>query len=361
LAGLEGRDEKVEARFYDPSGLQIASSATNIFVGPAQKTADFSGVALMPTMTDKAPGTYKVALYSDDKMLAQEGFIVNQDVSARNAAAAAEAAAAAAAKEEQRKRDEEARRLAMLDERRAKPLQLRSIDFLNTTKTGTALSGATSSFEVSKVLFVGWEVKFDNRLYKLEPNQYRVDAAYIGPDGRTLGAVNDFQPVSPSMKTVTFSGRVGNSRGGAFLPGTYTVNFYLNGQYFGAKKFDVVADTGGGYGYPGGGSAIGSTVGGSGMGTSMLGPTVATGTISGLRSGGNPEMELRLRPQPNGFLHGELVIHQSGFGMTPIEGFVRGNHLLFQVPYGTETYYFEGQRDNDQISGTFESTPSGER
>ena len=100
LAGLEGRDEKVEARFYDPSGLQIASSDTNIFVGPAQQTADFSGVALMPTMTDKPPGTYKVALYSDDKMLAQEGFIVNQDLSAKNAAAAAEAAAAAAAKEE---------------------------------------------------------------------------------------------------------------------------------------------------------------------------------------------------------------------------------------------------------------------
>ncbi len=363
LAGLEGRDEKVEARFFDPNGLQIASSDTDVFVGPAQKTADFSGVALMPTMTDKPPGTYKVALYSDDKMLAQEGFIVKQDLSAKNAAAAADAAAAAEAKEEQRKRDEEARKLAMIDERRAKPLQLRSIEFLNTTKTGTALSGATDSFDVGKVLFVGWEVSFENRLYRLEPNQYRVDAAYIGPDGRTLGSVNDFQPVSPSMKTVTFSGRVGNSRGGAFLPGTYTVNFYLNGQYFSAKKFEVVADAGAPYGtYTGGGGAIGSSMGtGSTYSGSMLGPTIATGTISGLRSGGNPEMELRLRPQPNGFLHGELVIHQSGFGMTPIEGFVRGDHLQFQVPYGTETYYFEGARQSDQISGTFESTPSGER
>jgi serine/threonine protein kinase len=364
LAGLEGRDEKVEARFYDPNGLQIASSDTDVFVGPAQTTADFSGVALMPTMTDKPPGTYKIALYSDDKMLAQEGFVVNQDLSAKNAAAAADAAAAAEEKEEARKRAEEAERIAMIDERRAKPLQLRAISFLNTTKTGTALSGATDSFDVGKVLFVGWQVSFENRLYKLEPGQYRVDAAYIGPDGRTLGSVNDFQPVSATMRSVTFSGRVGNSRGGAFLPGTYTVNFYLNGQYFGAKKFDVVADAGGSpyASYPGGSSAIGSTAASSSSyGSSMLGPTVATGTISGLRSGGNPEMELRLRPQPNGFLHGELVIHQSGFGMTPIEGFVRGNHLQFQVPYGTETYYFEGQRENDQISGTFESTPSGER
>ena len=108
--------------------------------GRRRQTADFSGVALMPTMTDKPPGTYKVALYSDDKMLAQEGFIVTQDLSAKNAEAASAAAEAAAAKEAQRKRDEEARKLAMIDERRAKPLQLRSIDFLNTTKTGTALS-----------------------------------------------------------------------------------------------------------------------------------------------------------------------------------------------------------------------------
>ena len=364
LAGLEGRSEKIEARFYDPNGLQIASSDTNAFVGPAQTTADFTGVALMPTMTDKPPGTYKVALYSDDKMLSQESFIVKQDLGAKNAEAESAAAAAAAAKEEERKRDEEARKLAMIEERRAKPLQLRSINFLNTTKTGTALSGATNSFAVSKVLFIGWQVNFENRLYKLEPGQYRVDAAYIGPDGRTLGSVNDFQPVSTNMKSVTFSGRVGNSRGGAFLPGTYTVNFYLNGQYFDAKKFEVVADTGTSpyAGYGGGGGAIGSTMGTSSTSSgSMVGPMIATGTISGLRSGGNPEMELRLRPQSNGFLHGELVIHQSGFGMTPLDGYVRGNQLQFQVPYGTETYYFEGSRRADQISGTFESTPSGER
>src|SRR5258708_14806823 len=145
LAGLEGRNKKAEARFFDPNGLQIASSDTNVFVGPAQKPADFSGVALMPTMTDKPAGTYKVALYSDDKMLTQESFQVNQDLSARNAALASEAAAAAAAKAEERKRDEEARKLAMIDERRAKPLQLRSINFLNTTKTGDRKSTRLNS------------------------------------------------------------------------------------------------------------------------------------------------------------------------------------------------------------------------
>jgi hypothetical protein len=72
-------------------------------------------------------------------------------------------------------------------------------------------------------------------------------------------------------------------------------------------------------------------------------------------------MELRLRPQPNGFLHGELVVNEPGYGLTSIEGFVRGNRLQFQVPYGTETYYFEGTRASDHLSGTFESQPSGSR
>jgi serine/threonine protein kinase len=389
LAGLEGRDEKVKANFIDPNGAQIASSAQSAFVGPNEKTVEFSGVALMPSMSDKPPGRYKVELYADNTPLAAADFIVQQDTSAKAKVAAAEAEVEAETKAAEAKRDEEARKLAMIEERRRKPLALRNISFLNTTKTGTALSGPANTFDVSKVLFVGWQVSFDNELYKLEPNQYRVDAAYTAPDGSTLGSVNDFQSVSPNQKTVTFSGRVGNSRGGAFLPGTYSVNFYLNGQYFGEKKFTVLADASGPYAtYPGGGSAIGGGSGGGGYGSGgggssygggggsggfgggsggggspdgIIGPTVASGTIDGLPGGGSPKLELRLRPQPNGFLHGELLIHKSGFGLTPIEGFVRGNHLQFQVPYGTETYYFEGARNSDTLQGKFESTPSGER
>ncbi|HUA32394.1 MAG TPA: protein kinase [Candidatus Binataceae bacterium] len=394
LAGLEGRDEKVEAKFYSPSGGDpITTSSQQSYVGPSDKTVEFSGVALMPTMTGKPPGAYKVALYADNQPLAEQAFIVTQDLSAKAKVDAAEKEADDAIKAEERKRAEEAKQLAMIEKRRAKPLALREISFRNTTKTGTPLSNASSSFDISKVLFIGWQVSFDNELYKLESSQYRLDAAYIAPDGSTLGAVNDFQQVSPNQKTVTFSGRVGNSKGGAFLPGTYTVNFYLNGQYFAEKKFNVAdngaatyssgggspgygggSSYGGGSGYSGGSSGGGFPSGGyassggsaSGFGASggtvdpgMLGPMLANGSISGLSGGGNAQLELRLRPQPNGFLHGELVIHKPGFGLTPIEGYVRGNHLQFQVPYGTETYYFEGARSSDTLAGKFESTPSG--
>ncbi|HKM99371.1 MAG TPA: serine/threonine-protein kinase [Candidatus Binataceae bacterium] len=366
MAGLEGRSDKIDARFFDPNGLQVATSSADIYVGPSQKTAEFSGVALMPTMTDASYGQYKVALYMDDDMIAENAFSVTQDVVARKKVEAESAAAATAEKAEEEKRKEEARKLAMIDERRLKPLELREIEFLNTTKTGTPLSGASTSFDVSKVLFVGWQVTFDNRLFGLEPSQYRVDAAYVAPDGHTLGSVNDWQNVSTNQKMATFSGRVGNSHGGAFVPGTYTVNFYLNGQYFGQRKFRV-ADNGSYSSSPGGSSSGGSSSGGgvsggySSASPDMFAVTVATGSISGLPGGGSPELELRLRPEPNNFLHGEMVIHQDGFGSTPIEGFIRGDHLQFQVPYGAETYYFEGKRSSDTLSGTFESSPSGGR
>jgi hypothetical protein len=75
----------------------------------------------------------------------------------------------------------------------------------------------------------------------------------------------------------------------------------------------------------------------------------------------NAPIELRLRPQPNGFLHGELVVHEPGYGVTQLEGFVRGEQLQFQVPYGSETFFFEGRRYSDRLSGTFQATPSGTR
>jgi serine/threonine protein kinase len=360
LTGLEGRNDRVEVKFYDISGTQIASSTAERFVGPAQTAIDFSGVALIPDSAAVIPGNYKIAVYSDDQMLAAEQFSVTQDLAAKAAADKAKAEAEAAARSADDRRKEEDRRLAMIQERMRKPLQLQDIQFINSTKDGTLLAGPTNVFSVSKVLFVGWRASFDNRLYGLDVNQYRVDAAYIAPDGSTLGSVDDVQTVNRAQQRVTFTGRVGNSAGGAFLPGQYTVNFYLNGQYFAQRKFRIVGDAG--VPYSGGGSSGGSALGSaSSTAVGLDTPTLATGTVEGIDGHRGVGMELRLRPQPNGFLHGELVVHLPGYDPMPIEGFVRGSHVQFQVPHGAETYYFEGERRSNVLSGTFESTPTGER
>jgi serine/threonine protein kinase len=360
LAGLKGQDEKIEARFFSPSGLQIASSNANRFVGPGEKTADFSGVALMPDLGALPAGNYKVGIYVNDQPVAQQAFAVNQDLTALKAAEAANEAERARGAADKAKARDEAERLAMLEARRRKPLQLSGIEFVNSTKSGTPLAAPATSFNAGKVLFVNWRITFENRLFNLDTGQYRVDAAYIAPDGHTLGSVDDIRIVPPTSRNATFSGRVGNSAGGAFLPGQYTVNFYLNGQYVAQKKFRVLADSS--QPYPTSlGSSSGATSGGGGAGTGTIDvPTLATGRIDGLSGSNNIPLELRLRPQPNGFLHGEMVIHLANYGATPIQGFIRGNHVVFQVPYGAKTLNFDGRRGADQLSGTFSSTPSGE-
>jgi Large polyvalent protein-associated domain 7 len=243
LAGLEGRSETVEAKFFDPNGLQIASSSSQIYVGPSQKIAEFSGVALMPTMTGKAPGQYKVALFIGDLMLGQRAFTVTRGLAPRNKAAE-EAGAVAAAKAEPVNRKEEAERLAMLGDLRRKPLELREIEFLNATQAGFTLSGPKTSFSVHKVVFVEWKVTFYNRLYGKASSGHSVEATYIAPGGRILGSVTDLKNVSSAQKTARFTGRVGNARGGAFLPGVYTVNFRLDGRPLGQRKFRVVGNSG---------------------------------------------------------------------------------------------------------------------
>ncbi len=373
LAGLASQNGHVEARFYNPTGVQIASSSDDRFIAPSQSMVDFGGVALIDNSDAITPGPYRVALYSGDNLLGQAQFSVSEDLAAKEAAAKARAeadAAAAAASAAAAKKSEEDRRLAILQERMRDPLHLERIEFLNTTKDGTVISGPSDHFAVSKVLFVAWRTVFQNRLFGLSPNQYRVDASYIAPDGTPLGAVHDVRAIAPTDQQAVFSGRVGNSAGGAFLPGLYTVNFYLNGQYLTQKKFRVIADTGAPYsgtssyspaggGY-GGGYSSSSFGGASGPALPTDLPTLATGTIEGI--GGHPSagLELRLRPQPNGFLHGEMVVEIAGYGTTPIEGFVRGDSVNFTVLYGAQTYAFKGHQNGDTLSGTFEAMPLGE-
>jgi hypothetical protein len=354
LAGLDSQEGRVEARIFDPKGVQIASSQDQRFIAPRQTAVDFSGVAMMPDSGSIAIGNYKIALYSADELLGQSQFSVSEDLAAKAAAARAKAQAAAAMRAAEAKRDEETHRLAMVQERLRRPLQLEQIVFLNTTKDGTALSPPASVFGVSKVLFVGWRVIFGNRLFRLDSNRYQVDAAYLAPDGSALGSVQDVQVVSPSEPRATFSGRVGNSRGGAFLPGKYTVNFYLNGQYFAKKTFSVVNDAG--IPVSGGSGPVSSSSGASSSAVGLEMPVLASGTIEGFAGRGSVPIDLRLRPQPNGFLDGTMVVRLSGYGPTEIKGFVRGDNVLFEVAYGAETFSFQGQRNRDLISGTFHSS-----
>ena len=125
------------------------------------------------------------------------------------------------------------------ERRQSESLSLRTLDLLNTDKSGTLLGGPTTTFEASTVKFVGWRATFDNRLRGSQSTRYRIDSTYKFPAGHSY-TVDDCQMISEDQKQVTFTGRIGNSKGGAFLPGNYTINFLLNGRPFTQKAFKVV-------------------------------------------------------------------------------------------------------------------------
>jgi hypothetical protein len=124
-------------------------------------------------------------------------------------------------------------------QRQRESLSLRTLDLLNTDKGGTVLGGPTTTFELSTVKFVGWRATLDSRLQGSQPTRYRLDSTYKFPAGQSY-TFDDCQMISENQNQVTFTGRIGNSKGGAFLSGYYTINFVLNGRSFTQKAFRVV-------------------------------------------------------------------------------------------------------------------------
>ena len=135
--------------------------------------------------------------------------------------------------------DEEKKRLDRIQEGREEPLELMTVGFMNTTKDGEPLSEPAESFAVSELQFVEWQVLLRNRLHGLTPAQHRVEAIYSGPNGQPLATIQDVKQVMAEEEEVLFTGRIGNSSGGAFVPGTYEVDFSLNDLPLTSQKFQV--------------------------------------------------------------------------------------------------------------------------
>ncbi len=342
LAGLEGARHRLEGRFFDPEGMLAGKSQVERLVRAEEKEVSLKGVTLISGLKERAKGDYQFELYLGERKLATQKLHIaarpKKAPEPESRVVRATPKPPSPTPEEEERLREEARRLALIRERSKKPLDLIAIRFLNTTREGKRLSGPSRSFSLSKVRFVAWEAVFRNRLHRLLSGFHRVEAQYYGPDGRLLGTVQDLREVPASAKEVTFTARLGNSQGGAFLPGTYRVDFYLDGRPFTARTFQVEDDR-----------------------DLALLLRHHRGSMRGLVFGREVALEVDFRPQAGGVLGGELVVHEPGYGVAPLSGRVSGERVEFQSPFGRDTYYFLGIREGDRLSGTFVAHPSGAR
>ena len=148
--------------------------------------------------------------------------------------------------EETKPQTQDAKGQAVLQERSKKPLELVNLRFLTLSEEGKPLSPGGNVFPAPHMRFVWWEAQFHNRLRGFAPAYHRVEATYYGPNGQLLGTVQDTKEVAPDADEVTFSARIGNPSGGAFVPGSYRVDFSVNGRPLLSKQFTVEDDQGDG-------------------------------------------------------------------------------------------------------------------
>jgi len=221
LAGVEGTTYRLEGRFFDPEGGLAGKSEAGRFVRPEEQQLELQGITLLDGLKERAKGDYQFELYLGDRKLASQTVRIEAEPTklAKAEKPLEEVKGAAAtppprgvmplpesALEERKRLAEEAKRIALIQERSKKPLELATVRFLNTAKDGKRLSPPTDSFAASQLRFVAWEAVFRNRLRDLTPAYHRVEATYYAPNGQPLGTVQDGKEVAAESGEVTFTG-----------------------------------------------------------------------------------------------------------------------------------------------------------
>ncbi|MGH7960280.1 MAG: serine/threonine protein kinase, partial [Candidatus Binatia bacterium] len=244
LEKVEGTTYRLEGRFFDPEGGLAGKSEVGRFVRPEEAQLELRGITLLEGLKERAKGDYQFELYLGDKKLAAQTIRIEaaptvvakaekpaEEVKVSDApppiTAPPPSPTVAEMAEERKRMAEEGKRLALIQERSKNPLELVTVRFFNTNKEGTRLSPRADSFSASQLRFVTWTAQFRNRLHSLVPAYHRIEATYYAPNGQPLGTVQDAKEVAANNKEAAFTGRIGNSSGGAFTPGTYRVEFYL--------------------------------------------------------------------------------------------------------------------------------------
>lgn len=389
LAGVEGATYRLEGRFFDPEGGVAGKSEGGRFVRPEEEQLNLRGVTLLEGLKERAKGNYQFELYWGDKKLANQTIRIEAELKKVVAAVPPASEGGMLSEpsrpapplpdpmieernrrlaEEAKRMAEEAKRQALVQERSKKPLDLISVRFSNTSKDGKRLSGQGDRFPASKVRFIGWEAQFRNRLQELVPAYHRIEATYYAPNGQPLGTVQDAKQVDPEAKDVTFTARIGNSTGGAFIPGTYRVDFYVNGYPLSSKKFTVEDDREQVVSReppPLVREAPQSEPPPREEAPAPRGNLAGTlrhhaGSMLGLVGSREVQLELDFQPQNDGSLLGDVTIHEEGFGVSPLQGRIDGNRLEFRSPTGHGTFHFRGWRDEDRLTGTYTIHPSGD-
>ena len=84
LAGIADASQRVEARFLDPAGTQLATGADAQELPSTQNEARFHSTVMFPKLTGQAGGQYRVAFFADHRKLGDHPFTIVEVPNVRN-------------------------------------------------------------------------------------------------------------------------------------------------------------------------------------------------------------------------------------------------------------------------------------
>ena len=89
---------------------------------------------------------------------------------------------------------------------RADPLELVSLNLLNTSRDGTPRSEAKASYTVGEVQYLTWEAVLKNRLSGVEGGNYRIEGRFFDPEGGLAGKSEAGRFVRPEEEQLELRG-----------------------------------------------------------------------------------------------------------------------------------------------------------
>jgi hypothetical protein len=215
----------------------------------------------------------------------------------------------------------------------ANPLKFETVSLALSTRRGDLLSPPKATFidtELTEAGYLKWNALFENRLAGLSGPDEKIEARFYAPSGLQIASSWDEHLIDQAQRIVSFGSVALISEPNLIGPGDYKVSLSLGGHTLAEARFTVTEHQAAkeigdarslalkewGAAKYGGNDALKipsaseepPSARSEETGETGDVPTLATGRISGLDGSSNIPMEIRLRPQPNGFLHGEMVI-----------------------------------------------------
>ena len=89
---------------------------------------------------------------------------------------------------------------------RADPLELVSLNLVNTSRDGTPLSEVKDSYTLSEVQYLTWEAALKNRLFGVEGGSHRLEGRFFDPEGGLAGKSEAGRFVRPEEEELELRG-----------------------------------------------------------------------------------------------------------------------------------------------------------